>query len=96
MVRDDDMLVYIWNSIYIVKHTLQDATLPYLEKWLGEVLGQFTKTSCITCRNDYCFHVKMGMGYGLEVRGSFSRGGRCREYILCNERRRGMCHNDWL
>lgn len=60
MVGDDDVLIYLWYLVDIIKHTTEDGALPYLEEWLWEVLCQFAKASGIASGNNYIFHWEAG------------------------------------
>ena len=59
MVRDDDMLVNIWNLIYIIQHPAEDGTLPYLQQGLRKVLGQLSQSGGVTRCNHYILHITL-------------------------------------
>ena len=42
MVGDNDMLIYLWNSVDIVQHPSQDGILSNLQQWFWEVLSQLS------------------------------------------------------
>ena len=57
MVRNDDMLIYLRNTIDIIQHPSQDGILTYLQQWLWEVLRQLSKPRGVSRRNYNTFHI---------------------------------------
>jgi hypothetical protein len=57
VVRDDDVLIYLGDSVDIIKHTTENRIFSYFEQGLGEVLGELTKTGGVACCYNHTFHI---------------------------------------
>jgi hypothetical protein len=64
MVRNDDMLIYLRNSVDIIQHSSQDSILTNLQQWLWEVPCQITKPRGVSRRYNYIFHTSFLITYG--------------------------------
>lgn len=56
MISDDDVLVYLGDSVYIIKHTAEDGVSTYLQQGLGEVLRELAQASGIAGGDYNGFH----------------------------------------
>jgi hypothetical protein len=42
VVRDDDVLIDLWNLVNVIQHPAKDGIFAYLQQWFGEVFRQLS------------------------------------------------------
>ena len=56
MICDDDMLIYLGDSVDIIKHTTQNRIITNLQQWLWEVFCQLAQACGVACCYYYILH----------------------------------------
>ena len=57
MVADNHVFCDVRNLVNVIKHSLKDRLLTYLEEWLGKVGCEFAKASGIASCNYDVLHI---------------------------------------